>query len=269
MWLTSVCVSLYVYLSLTAAHNITFFSPHSTELSESAVVMEKTDGSNGMQHPRIIPIMLNWLWAGEQQQQQHKQNWTWHPQLVMNHNLIELLFMSMSVYTCICIYIRPVGTYTFTYICNGRYVIVCVLLTCCVIAKPMTGSPSGMSHVTTAEFAFTALMVTLTGGDKLSADTQRERERETKSLFYLLPNEPNEKISSFVFLPERRYCHQNGRKPSSAVWVNGSAESIMKGGSSGRVQTHKTIPQCYSGCAQGLAWSCRIRSVSPFMKLNL
>ena len=97
----------------------------------------------------------------------------------------------------------------------------------------------------------------------------RERERETKSLFYLLPNEPNEKISSFVFLPERRYCHQNGRKPSSAVWVNGSAESIMKGGSSGRVQTHKTIPQCYSGCAQGLAWSCRIRSVSPFMKLNL
>ena len=180
MWLTSVCVSLYVYLSLTAAHNITFFSPHSTELSESAVVMEKTDGSNGMQHPRIIPIMLNWLWAGEQQQQQHKQNWTWHPQLVMNHNLIELLFMSMSVYTCICIYIRPVGTYTFTYICNGRYVIVCVLLTCCVIAKPMTGSPSGMSHVTTAEFAFTALMVTLTGGDKLSADTERERERNKK-----------------------------------------------------------------------------------------
>lgn len=92
-------------------------------------------------------------------------------------NLTELLFMSMSVYTCIFNYIRPVGTYAFTYICRGRCVIVCVLLTCCVIAKPMTGSPSGMSHVTTAEFAFTALMVTLTGGDKLSADTQREKQK--------------------------------------------------------------------------------------------
>lgn len=43
------------------------------------------------------------------------------------------------------------------------------------MAKPMTGSPSGMSHVTTAEFAFTAVMVTLTGGDKLSANRGREK----------------------------------------------------------------------------------------------
>lgn len=50
-----------------------------------------------------------------------------------------------------------------------------VRLTCCVMAKPMTGSPSGMSHVTTAEFAFTAVMVTLTGGDKLSANRGREK----------------------------------------------------------------------------------------------
>lgn len=102
----------------------------------------------------------------------------------------------------------------------------------------------------------------------------RHTERETKSLFYLLQNEPNEKISSFVFLPECRYCHQNGRKPSSAGGINGSAESIMQGGSS-RVQRHKTIPQRYSGSAQGLArsWSiravCEVKSVSPSMKFNL
>lgn len=52
-----------------------------------------------------------------------------------------------------------------------------MLPTCCVMAKPMTGSPSGMSHDTTAEFAFTSLMVTLTGGDKLSAETERERRK--------------------------------------------------------------------------------------------
>lgn len=38
----------------------------------------------------------------------------------------------------------------------------------------MTGSPSGMSHVTIAEFAFTALIVTLTGGDKLSVNRKRD-----------------------------------------------------------------------------------------------
>lgn len=55
-----------------------------------------------------------------------------------------------------------------------------MLLTCCVMAKPMTGSPSGMSHDTTAEFAFTSLMVTLTGGDKLSAEIKIKTEREEK-----------------------------------------------------------------------------------------
>lgn len=53
-----------------------------------------------------------------------------------------------------------------------------MLPTCCVMAKPMTGSPSGMSHDTTAEFAFTSLMVTLTGGDKLSAEIKTEREEK-------------------------------------------------------------------------------------------
>lgn len=53
-----------------------------------------------------------------------------------------------------------------------------MLPTCCVMAKPMTGSPSGMSHDTTAEFAFTSLMVTLTGGDKLSAAIKTEREEK-------------------------------------------------------------------------------------------
>lgn len=89
----------------------------------------------------------------------------------MKHNLIQLVF----VFACVCSRncIRPVGT--FTYIQWELYLPVCVLLTCCVMAKPMTGSPSGMSHVTTAEFAFTALMVTLTGGDKLSANREKQK----------------------------------------------------------------------------------------------
>lgn len=47
-------------------------------------------------------------------------------------------------------------------------------LTCCVMAKPMTGSPSGMSQVTRAEFALTAVMLALTGGDKLSANRGKD-----------------------------------------------------------------------------------------------
>ena len=51
--------------------------------------------------------------------------------------------------------------------------------TCCVMAKPMTGSPSKMSHVTTAELPSKVLMVTLSGADKLSEDKSHKR-REKK-----------------------------------------------------------------------------------------
>src|SRR4029434_2628288 len=40
------------------------------------------------------------------------------------------------------------------------------------MAKPMTGSPSGMSHVTRPELACSSLIVTLTGAVKLSVGTQ-------------------------------------------------------------------------------------------------
>ncbi len=44
-------------------------------------------------------------------------------------------------------------------------------VTCCVMANPMTGSPSGMSHVTTAKLPFRSLMDTFTGA-KLSGRTE-------------------------------------------------------------------------------------------------
>lgn len=47
--------------------------------------------------------------------------------------------------------------------------------TCWVMANPMTGSPSRMSHVTIAEFPSSALMVTLSGADKLSEDEKKTK----------------------------------------------------------------------------------------------
>lgn len=81
-----------------------------------------------------------------------------------------------------------------------------VRLTCCVMAKPMTGSPSGMSHVTTAEFAFTAVMVTLTGGDKLSANRGREK-------FFLSPavSEAHEAFLSAILNTSLVYLHARTR----------------------------------------------------------
>lgn len=77
--------------------------------------------------------------------------------------------------------------------------------TCCVTAKPMTGSPSGMSHVTTAELAFTALMVTLTGGDKLSANT-----RETNAPFISGAAGTGGKLPAAESKAQRR-CEENKR----------------------------------------------------------
>lgn len=94
----------------------------------------------------------------------------------------------------------------------------------------MTESPSGMSHVTTAEFAFSALMVTLTGGDKLSAN--RQRGERSESWFYHLWCEANES--------DCRNGHQYDRKPNSVVWINGSAESIMYDGINDRETQQRT-----------------------------
>ncbi len=52
--------------------------------------------------------------------------------------------------------------------------------TCCVMANPMTGSPSRMSHVTIAEFPSSAWMVTLSGADKLSEDDKNKRHEGIK-----------------------------------------------------------------------------------------
>ncbi len=52
--------------------------------------------------------------------------------------------------------------------------------TCWVMANPMTGSPSRMSHVTIAEFPSSALMVTLSGADKLSEDDKNKGDKGIK-----------------------------------------------------------------------------------------
>lgn len=98
--------------------------------------------------------------------------------MAANKPLMSHDFNSISVRVCLLSFPlhkrRPPRCYIYINSISG---VTCVMLTCCVMAKPMTGSPSGMSHVTTAEFAFTALMVTLTGGDKLSANRQRGKQK--------------------------------------------------------------------------------------------
>lgn len=51
--------------------------------------------------------------------------------------------------------------------------------TCCVMANPMTGSPSKISHVTTAALPSKVLMVTFSGADRLSEDkSHKSRDRK-------------------------------------------------------------------------------------------
>lgn len=52
------------------------------------------------------------------------------------------------------------------------------------MANPMTGSPSKMSHVTIAEFPSSALMVTLSGADKLSEDGKKDKGIKGTDLTY-------------------------------------------------------------------------------------
>lgn len=186
---------LYVNVSTTAANNITFPPAH-----VSACCCLRADRqSDRIHHHVIIPIMHT---DSEQGNDVVKRSAHGSKQPVINSvsvfflSSLLLVHLHVSSVSCVCT--------------------VCAPLTCCVMAKPITGSPSGMSHVTTAEVAFTALMVTLTGGDKLSANTQRERERN-RSLFYLLQYE----------MKNCRNGRQYSRKPNSVVWINGSAESIM------------------------------------------
>lgn len=42
------------------------------------------------------------------------------------------------------------------------------------MANPMTGSPSKISHVTTAELTSSSLMVTLSGADSAASNTDTE-----------------------------------------------------------------------------------------------
>lgn len=110
----------------------------------------------------------------------------------------------------------------------------------------MTGSPSGMSHVTTAEFAFTALMVTLTGGDRLSANRGRD-----KSSIYPLRREANEE--ALLGESERNV----GRRSSVCGSLNTSWECSCLKLSRQHIWCHK------------VSAVCEVKSHFYFLNLNL
>ena len=182
------------------------------------------------QKPASCDNTLNAHWL-RARQHHNKENWTWQKttsdELMDEWRWWQFIWICVCVCVCVCawvcacvraclracvclswssLYLHKLMYPLWWYISIFKWsVCVCVLclytalcksLTCCVMAKPMTESPSGMSHVTTAEFAFSALMVTLTGGDKLSASTHRNR-----VWFHLLQNGANEKFSSIWFPP--------------------------------------------------------------------
>lgn len=60
-------------------------------------------------------------------------------------------------------------------------------VTCCVTANPMTGSPSKISHVTTAELTSISLMVTLSGADSVASVSRRgNKSLKTANEYYTL-----------------------------------------------------------------------------------
>lgn len=65
-------------------------------------------------------------------------------------------------------------------------------VTCCVTANPMTGSPSKISHVTTAELTSISLMVTLSGADSV-ASVSRKGANHQRQLMNITPCNASER----------------------------------------------------------------------------
>lgn len=83
--------------------------------------------------------------------------------------------------------------------------------TCWVIANPMTGSPSRISHVTIAEFPSSGVMVTLSGADKLS------EKREETDVYMTYKDSPTVKHKTSMFIVNEQ--HSAAQNSSSAIAV--------------------------------------------------